>query len=254
LSPSSGILITAFAGMICGFVMYYSLAVYGKNEQPAVSIRKTIVENWIFGRWLLVSAVFIGAASQFPTILSGFLLGTGEAGALRALQTLIQPMMLSITTLSTLATPVLSLDFSTGNWINFRNKSFALIAILMVMAIVFETVLLFFHTPIESYLYEGKFEHYSRLLPLLGIVPIILSLTSGMQVCFQAAQKPAAILWSSLVWAIVSLGTGFLLARQAGLWGVAWSILIGYVVFGITLMILYRQWILLPVSRKRSLT
>lgn len=247
LSSSLAIVMTAIAGLLSGLFLLFAFP-FGKLGSLTISFAAVMIQNWKFGKWLILSSVFIAFASQVQIWISARFLDLHAAGTLRALQVITQPMMLTITALMALATPALSLEFSKGNFEGFNRKAFLLSASLFILAIVFEGLLLLFNIPIEVFVYGGKFSTYAFLLPVWGIVPVCLACSSGIHAGFQAAQRPQALLLAAVFWAPASLGFGIWLTIKQGILGATWSVVFGYILFTLILSVLYWFWVYRPLA------
>ena len=246
LSGPLAILVTAMAGVLSGAFLLFAFR-FREVHSSLTSLTSVIMQNWKFGKWLIVSSIFIAFGSQVQLWISASLLGVSAPGALRALQVIIQPMMLTITALTALATPILSFEYSRGDFESFRRKIRSLIIPLLILAMVFETFLLVFSFPLEKFIYDGKFSTYAFLLPIWGIIPLLLAYSSGIQAGLQAAQRPQAFLVAAILWAATSLGLGVWLTLQFGILGATWSAVFGYLIFVLTLSALYWLWVYHPL-------
>ena len=182
-------------------------------------------------------------ASQTPVLMSGFVLSLEEAGVVRAMQVLSQPMILVITAVSALVTPLLTADFSDGNRSSFFIKAHMLTLVLFSLALFFEICLLLFKTPIERVLYNGQFANFVNLIPVWGILPIISAINSGFTCSLQASRKPHALLIASFVWLPASLILSYLLPTWWGVYGIALSALVSFLIYVFIITLLYWKWI-----------
>jgi O-antigen/teichoic acid export membrane protein len=242
LTPFSALAILAFSSLIAGAFLSKELGwnVIGKAIVP---LRSVFFENWAFGKWLLASGLLITIGGQAQIFLAGLLLNVKDAGIVKATHSISNPMILSITAISALVTPILASDYAKADIISFKHKAFLMTVIMTVLAFFFELLLFFFRTQLESILYGGKFSAYAGLIPIWGLIPLIMGMVSGMQYSLQAAKRPYAILVASFFWVPATLGLGIVMIGYWGLWGVAISTVIGYVVLGSALSILYWKWI-----------
>lgn len=246
LTGISTILILAFSGLFSGMFLLAQLK-HANIYKLSLPMTVLFSENWKIGKWLIISSVLVTIANQMQLWITAGFLGLHESGALRALQILIQPMMLTITALTALAIPKLSIEFSTGRFRSFNRKIISLSGLLLFWAIVFEIFLLVFSARIELIVYQGKFSFYASLLPIWGIAPLFLAYSSGIQAGFQSAQKPKALLIASALWAFGSFSLGIPLTLKMGIWGASWSAIIGYLVFVTALTVLYWIWVYRPL-------
>jgi O-antigen/teichoic acid export membrane protein len=250
LSSPSAILVTAIAGLLSGIYLLFVFQ-FRKFHSPISSLAVVMRQNWNFGKWLIMSSIFIAFASQAQIWISASFLGLSTSGILRAIQVVIQPMMLTITALTALATPALSLEFSKGDFEGFNRKVMSLSVSLLILATVFEFFLLEFNIPIEKLIYGGKFSSYAFLLPVWGTIPLCLAYSSGIQAGLQAAQKPQSLLVAAILWLPASLGFGIWLTLQSGVAGATWGALLGYIIFVLILSFLYWLWVYRPFLSSR---
>ena len=250
LSSTSALLATAMAGLLSGAYLLFAFQLR-KSNSSLTSFTDVMIQNWQFGKWLIMSSIFIAFASQVQIWISAKFLGLNASGALRALQVITQPMMLTISALTALVTPAISLEFSKGDFNGFNRKVFLLSTSLLLLAVLFEAFLLLFNIPIEKFIYGGRFSIYNSLLPVWGMIPLLLACSSGMQAGFQAAQKPQALLVAAVLWALISLGFGIWFTLRLGVVGATWSTLLGYAIFVLILSILYWHWVYRPFALSR---
>jgi len=250
LSSPSAILVTAIAGLFSGIYLLFIFQ-FRKFHSSITSLTVVMKQNWNFGKWLIMSSIFIALASQAQIWISASFLGLSASGILRAIQVIIQPMMLTITALTALATPTLSLEFSKGDFESFNRKVMLLTVSLLILAIIFEVFLLIFNIPIEKLIYGGKFSTYAFLLPVWGTIPLCLAYSSGIQAGLQAAQRPQAFLGAAILWLPASLGFGISFTQRSGVLGATWSTVLGYIIFVLVLSILYWLWVYRPFLYSR---
>jgi O-antigen/teichoic acid export membrane protein len=238
LSAASAFWTMAFAGAASTLVMV--LCVPAPQDTP-VPLREVVLQHWHFGRWLLAASLLVALASQAPVLLAGHLLGLREAGALRAMHMLSQPMLLSITALSALAVPEMSASFARGDEYAVHRVGVRLSSCLLAAALAFEVLLVAFPHRVASSVYGSRFANEAVLLPWLGLIPVILAGTAGAQAAFQATRRPWSVLVAASAWAPATLLLGAWLTVTRGLAGTVWASLLGYVVFAVVVFALYRR-------------
>jgi O-antigen/teichoic acid export membrane protein len=240
LTGLSSVFVVAVAGLISGLFLLTQLG-FSKRVIP---IAMVLNQNWNFGRWLILSSILMVISAQAQIYIAGNVLGLGTSGVIYALQTLSQPMTLTVTAIIALMTPSLSGDYAKGDFKSFKRKAYSMTIVLTSLAIVFELFLILCKGSIESIIYGGKFSRDINLIPIWGLSPLITSLVSGIQSSLQAARYSYSLLIASLFWLPVSLGSCLILIHDWGLWGVAWSTVLGYLALAIVLAALYWYWLL----------
>lgn len=242
LNGAFGILAISISGLASGLILFFSLR--GRwSATFDITIREVLTQNWSFGKWLIISGIFIALATQIQVYLAGAILRLEEAGAVRVLQTFIQPMMLTSTAMSALATPVITSEFVDGQFHVMHRKVILFTVVLAGMSIIYEIFLFVFAKPLELLLFDGRFSDYADQIAVWGLVPLFLSLFWGGVIGLQAAQKSYAMLIIALPWAFFSLITGLIYIPLWGVWGATFSNLIGYLAAGVSCWILYWLWV-----------
>ncbi len=242
----------ALAGLISG--LYMSLYLVSdlstvNTNISQISLQDILRENWAFGKWLTLAAFLVIGASQAPVFFSGFMLTLDEAGTLRALQTLSQPMTLTITAVTALVIPAMSADYSNGNFASFHGKARSLTKGLIVAALLFELFLILFRFPLEQALYGGKFSKFADIIPIWGLFPLLSAVNSGISCSLQACQKPKALLIASVYWMAASIVLTYALIVWHGFLGAMISLPISFLVYLGVIAALYWRW---SVSQKAS--
>ncbi len=242
LTGPSAVIVVALSGLLAGAFLARQLG-WTAIARALVPIRNVFMENWAFGKWLLLSALLIPIGGQAHIFLSGGLLSIRDAGVVNAMQTLSQPMTLSITAINALVTPSLAADYAKADLVSFKKKAFSMTVILTLLASFFELFLFLFRIPLEAIVYGGKFSDHAGLIPIWGLTPLIMATVSGLQCSLQAAKRPYAMLLACLFWVPITLGLGTILTLHWGLLGSAVSTVIGYLVLAAILAFLYWQFV-----------
>ena len=252
LTAISSVFVVASAGAMSGLFLLTQLGSY-VGLKINIPITSVLNRNWIFGRWLVISSILMVISVQAQIYIAGSVLGLKESGVIYALQTLSQPMTLTVTAITALITPSLASDYARSDFKSFKRKAYATTLALGGIAILFELFLIFFKMPLENIVYGGRFSEYINLIPIWGLSPLITALVSGLQCSLQAAKYSYSLLIASLFWLPVSLGSCIVLIHYWGLWGVAWSTVLGYLALGIVLTFLYCYWLFRPLKTAASI-
>jgi O-antigen/teichoic acid export membrane protein len=235
--------IMGLAGLVSGLYLYGQIP---PKESALFSIVVTWSNNWKYGKWLVYSSLLIALAAQAQTFVVGAFLGMSDAGAFRALQNFVQPMILFFAAISAFLLPSLSSDFGKGNIAGLKRKGKYLFCLLLVVSVIFELFLLRYASTLERLVYDGKFSSYAYLIPVWGLVPITGVLTYVYYFLLQSIQRPKAILIGSVMWSATSTILSMVFTSKWGIAGATVSVIAGYLVSGIAFAILYRYYISRP--------
>lgn len=232
--PSMGL-----AGLISGLILLNQIP--KETTQPA-SFRAIWLENWQYGKFLVIASLLIAFAAQAQTLVVGAVLGFRDAGIFRAMQNVAQPMILFFTAVSAFVLPSLSSDFGVGNMARLRLKGRYLLAVFLMVALSFEVLLVRYYPNIETLIYDGKFSSFAYLIPVWGLVPVTAVITYVYYFLLQSIQRPNAILIGSLIWALASLVLSVLLSAKWGLLGATLSVVLSYLIAGIAFAFLFGHY------------
>lgn len=242
LNGVTSILIISLAGLLSGISLLLILRMEN-TASDRIDLSEILIETWSFGKWLIVSGVLIGLATQSQIYLTGILSRVEDAGAVRILQTFIQPMMLTATAFSALATPAITADFASGAYEFMRRKIFLFTILLGGIALFYECLLVLFSGRLNQFLFEGKYLSYTNQIPIWGFIPVLLAFFWGGAISLQASQKPQAMVIISGTWAFFSFVPGLIIIPVWGAWGATISIVSGFVAAFASTWVLYWFWV-----------
>jgi O-antigen/teichoic acid export membrane protein len=234
--------ILAVASLLAG-ILTLTLALRPLPHPPSASGRplpKLIRENWDYGKWIAGSGVLYSTAGQIQTLALAFF-GLAEAGALRAMQNFMLPMAQAITSISQLALPAVAADFGEGRHSTMHSKGRLVSLVLTALALGYGLLLLVLQKPLELLAYGGKFADYTRLIPLLGLVPILSAVATGYGLVLRAVRWPQHALYVTGASGLTGLVSAVVLTLEFGTWGAALSIVLSYAVAAVFTLYLYRR-------------
>ncbi|MEN8240962.1 MAG: oligosaccharide flippase family protein [Chloroflexota bacterium] len=214
--------------LVC--VFFVLLLRIGKSVINQLNFRQRVINNWKYGKWMVLSAVFISIATEGPILILSGISGVGAAGIIRAAKNIIRPIQISIISISSYALPVLSREIGENREPQFRNKNRFFQIMLVSLAIAYELVIIVFRHPIERFLYDGNYSEYVNLFPLWGLVAIAMSLLYGYSLRVKARQQPQIYSYASMAFGAISmLLGGIVLIPLWNVWGVPITVLAGYI-------------------------
>lgn len=180
-------LLTPFSAYVGPAIATYGigaigLMVLGKpTAEPPVTRhiqRNIMLENWHYGRWLMVASVFNWLSNYAYFVLVGVILSIEETGALRAVQNLTLPATQFVTAIAMLFFPLASEQFAAGGYHGLRRISLLFTMLNVIGGMVYFGFLLLFDQALLDLLYAGSYSEYRHLIPMLGLLPIMIGLTT----------------------------------------------------------------------------
>lgn len=212
----------------------FLLRSWNKNNPNFINLIK---ENWKYGKWIVISGLFVSLSNQIQIFTLGSLKNFEGAAVLRSLQYYIQPMIVIISALSIWILPEFSLPKITENKNHLYKRIGKFSLIISLIALLYWVCLWVFRKPVENMLYAGKYFQYVHLIPVIGSIPLIIAFSSGASVMLRALQRPKDIFIVSVFWFIISTITAITLIPLFGTTGAVLSMVIGQIIASITMLI-----------------
>jgi O-antigen/teichoic acid export membrane protein len=233
LSPLNVFLSTGFASLLGAVVVMRRIGMKDRRGECRVapSRRTVLLENWVYGRWLVGSAVLYALCTYSQMFFVAGSLGLGAAGVLRAMQIPSLVMTQVITAIGLLALPSFSFDFGQSRTAQLRHKALLVGAAVGLAAVGFAAFLAIARNPLEHLLFAGKYAQYAWLIPLLALIPVLNGGMMGCSMALRASQRSYFDFMSNACAAPIAVVSSVLFTRWWGIGGAAGSIVLSFAVF-----------------------
>lgn len=212
------------------------------NVDGSIRLREVAERHWLYGRWILASAILDWQRANIYYSLLPIWLGLSGAGTLRALTNISLPASSSLNALSLLLSSMLVRDRVRGGRDAMNRTMKVSLAVFLAVSAAYLILLLAFRSFIFRFLYSGKYESYSLFsLILVGLIPFAVSMDAVIRQGFHALERSGTIFWAQLVSAIAGLGIGIPLTALTGLNGALIGQLCAYVVSFTIMIVIYSK-------------
>jgi len=235
--------IMGFSGL-AGLIILFKLDIfsYVSEKNNRLGWQKLLSEQWFFGSWIVLAAFFNFAATQIQIFITAGMLGLEAAGAFRALQNFMLPMLQVVSAISTLALPSIAFAFGRGNYADMRRRGFFVAGALFVFSSFYFSFLFLFATPLENLLYAGRYKEYTWLMPIIGIIPLITALESGFSLIVRSLQRSIYYAVLTFGMAVAGIVSGLILIPSFGVAGAIGSLVTSTMFSFIINIWFYRKW------------
>jgi O-antigen/teichoic acid export membrane protein len=170
------------------------------------------------------------------------MLDLDAAGAFRALQNFMLPMMQILTAISTLALPSIAFAFGKKNYIGMRRKGFIIAGLLLIFSTLYIGFLFFFASSLENLLYAGKYKEYVELIPVVGVIPLITAVETGFSLIVRSLQRPIYHTILTFGMAVAGILSGLFLIPFLGIAGAIGSLVVSATISFCINIWFYRKW------------
>ncbi len=204
-----------------------------------LELRETWNKNWNFGKWILGSSTSSWLAVEFYPVLTAGIVNFAAAGAYRALQNLVAPILVLIRASDTYITPRAARSYDKSGLSGLTRllrKTYLILSIpvagMLVVALKFPEQLL-------NLLYGDKYLAFSRGATLMILFYALLFAYTPAQTALKAVRKSKPLFLAN-IGAIISMFTvGVLLILNWGVYGtMAGQVLNSLIIF----IILWSSW------------
>ncbi len=199
-----------------------------KTQDHKLIFRVILFQNWEYGKWMLLTGIIMFIAGQVPIYFAGIFIDTESAGVIKAIQNFILPMSMSISTITAIALPTLSKEYSARNVKMIRQRTRQITLGITAIALLYEVILIFFSGRLELLIYNGIYHNYVNLIPLWGLLPIFMALTIRPAIEIRVTQKPKGLLITAVVWALITVIASFIFSHFLGILGLSIGACVGY--------------------------
>jgi O-antigen/teichoic acid export membrane protein len=228
----------AGSSVIIGLIHFDSFSVMSNK----LTLSNLINEQWQFGKWIVFATFLYFTGSQIQVFFAASMLDLKAAGAFRAVQNLILPILQILAAVTTMIFPSIAYEFGRRDYEAVRLKSVRFSVIMVSISLFYELILFLGADWINHNLYNGKYGEYVWLIPIVGLVPVFNAFTAGLSLTLRSLQKPHYYLIDKTVVAIIGFISAFFFIRYWNLAGAIFSLILIEITGFITHWLLYRRW------------
>jgi O-antigen/teichoic acid export membrane protein len=203
--------------------------------------RSSILENWIFGRWLGAAIAASWFVSQVYLYLAAVLIDSTASGALKAAQIVLGPLSAFYLFLGTVL-PIRfaarrEVDGDSGLHSSLR-RAFALTAGPSLLYCVLAAV---FAEPILNVLYGDQYDAYASVVRILAVFSALMLGVFLVSSALTARRQTKALFTGSLAGAVLGVALGWAFVEAWGVDGAAIGMVAGALVVGLSFLRSYRR-------------
>jgi O-antigen/teichoic acid export membrane protein len=196
LSVATPFLLMTIAATTCVLVLSFIVKPVFRDLKQGKSI---IREHWRYGRWALGAQ----ALTWVPT--SAFIWGAGawrsmsEAGELRALFNLAQPLQQMLSALQLILLPHAARTLSAKGWAAVKRSIWSITALATALALAYWGVFLAAAPFAVHMLYSGKYLNLTYLIPPMALASLTWSFCVGPIIGFRVCGRPSQVFAVNIV-------------------------------------------------------
>lgn len=170
--------------------------------------------NWRFGKWLGVAEVGQWFSTQFYIYLGAAIVGTVASAALKAGQTLLGPISVFLTFVTSYLPIVLVRELEASG--SIRTKVRRSLQGILLVVLPYCLVMGFFAEPVLEFVYGPEYGQYSDVVQLFALYYVLLVFSTVAIAALSARSMTRDVFVGQAAGAVLSLAIGWLLLRELG--------------------------------------
>jgi O-antigen/teichoic acid export membrane protein len=238
--------VTVLAILALGWVLVIPVFFVGRFRNLSggnflITYPEYMTLHWRYSKWVLLTALVVQFSAQAYFWLTGLLLGKESVAGLRAAWNIMSPMLILLTSLSTLMLPRLSRfvhDQGRGG-ASLQAELFWYGLLASAVAIAWAIFLWLFGDQVYSVVYGGSYANSVGLLYILALIPPIVTVGNVLVDALRAMEEPRLVFIAFSVSGAITLAAGVPAILRFHESGAAWSMVASNVGYTLTLVVCY---------------
>jgi O-antigen/teichoic acid export membrane protein len=210
LTSANAIIVLGLTSLLATLVALVQL----KNTFNWRVERRFIRENWLFGRWLLGSAATGWVNTQAYRYMIALLLGSAATGTLAAVEIILRPIGIVVTTLDTMlptfwARQMMGAAGSSGGHFN-RSRFLLPLVATAPFVVLYALIVPLLGDRILDVLYNGTYENQKLLITLIAFQQLISFGNSFLGSMLRVLDATSTMFLTSIIACTLTLTLGWL--------------------------------------------
>ena len=213
LSTSTALGVMGGSSLIVSLWLMVRLRVERPPLRKGDLVQDSLNSHWTYGRWSVANKALAWVPANLFFLLVPLWGGLAAGANYKALINLLLPLAQANAALATLLLPVFVRSRENADFASLVRLS---LTPLVAISGLYWLLLGIFHEPVVNLAYGGKYVEQADLLWILGLIPIIVAVSSVMSHALRALERPD---WLFLAYVVSAVTTGTLGAMCVYLWG-----------------------------------
>jgi O-antigen/teichoic acid export membrane protein len=178
-----------------------------------------LADHWRYGRWSATAVPIIWVPSNIYQAALPIWAGLEGAAAFGVITIFIMPILHIFQAVSLLLFPVLAQQANSTDASHFYLTVHRALKVLVTAGVIYFLFLLICGEWLLKFLYEGKYQNYAYMLPIVGVFPFPYTIPFVLGTALRVMQNLRQIVWCYAISSAVTLTCGLLLIRSFGVLG-----------------------------------
>jgi O-antigen/teichoic acid export membrane protein len=186
-----------------------------RTDGAGVTRDEVLRDHWRYGRWAIASSGLSWVPGNLYYVLLPAFAGLEATAGLKALSTLVLPILHLNAALSTMLLPALSAAARQQS--NFTQLVTRSLVVLTGGSLLYGALVTVFRVPIIEWLYRGAYTDSAALMPTVALLPVMAACIAVLGSALRALDRPHLVFWTYVasttatvtfgVWAVATWGS-----------------------------------------------
>lgn len=240
LSPGSVFVAMGFGSLIASHILLSKIKLTNKSN-VRIKLRDVLGLHWGYGRWASLASIFSWTLNNLVYLVLPMLISFDASAVFRAFYYLIMPVMQIGWALGGLFLPAYARLREPSK---LKRAVFLSAALLMLLALSYGLILFLWGYQIIGFIFPASYLEYSGLLKTIGFLPVFVVLGSVFNALLRSLNKTHLATWAYGVGAVSVLLVVYPFVVKFGVWGAAYTWLIGQFLTTLILFLLGKRMLL----------
>jgi O-antigen/teichoic acid export membrane protein/thymidylate kinase len=194
-SPLSAFLVMGAAALLTSLLLLVRLqpTTSKKSITGVLTLTEVRERHWRYGRWALVSGLFIWLPwNVFYSVIAGHA-GLAETGNFRALLNLAMPMTQTYAAFSLLFISHAARRGHEEGWEAVKAQAWKIAGLYALGSGAYWLPVCLFRNQLIDFLYAGHYPHVAPLVPVVAIASILSGAAMGPTIAIRAMRSPSSV-------------------------------------------------------------
>lgn len=228
VTPVTAFLSMGIAGAAAGGGLLFLLGPRFQSAEEAPVVRDVVESHWRYGRWSLASVGVKWVPGNAYYALLPVFVGLEGAGALRAANNLVLPMMHASSALAVLVIPRFVRASRERGTTGSRRLALILFCCISGVAVVYAALVVVLRADLFQLLYGGQYAAHVDLVYFVALLPLLSPAVTVYGGLLRALERPDLVFWAYGASTVATLTGGIALTALFGVWGAVGGLVLSY--------------------------
>jgi len=206
-----------------------------------IALKEVSAQNMKYGKWVMLETIVYTLSTQAYLYVTAIFIDKPAAGALSAIQNLLNPInVISLGVLS-YTIPVARKKLLESGYIEWKKWVVTSGSCLMICVIIILMFISFFSAPLIRLVYSEHYSKYYSLIPVLSVCYLLTILNGVLSAAFRTINMPQVGFYMKAVSAVFTIIASYPLLKYLNVYGAAIGLLMTQLIWAVGSVVLIKK-------------